>query len=380
MNGGTRSYELAKSLIENGHSVTVVTSIKVNQIYKPKEVDGILIKWLSVPYDNRYGFTKRIIAFVKFVILSSYYTLFSKYDLIYCTSTPLTIGLPALIAKIVRGKKFIFEVRDVWPEIPIAMGVIRNHTIITLLKKFANIIYKYSSHIITLSVDMKREILKYNVPEEKITVIENGSRSENFKYQEIKRKSFIKSHNINPSAKILIYPGAFGYVNDLSYLVNLASKFSQSELIFILIGEGIDKDRIISLAKENNLLNKNLFILNGVAKKEIYELISISDFLISTVADIEELSMNSANKFFDGLRAGKCVLVNHGGWQEEFLRRSKSGISLSRDLQTASITLRKIINTESYKEMGRNALENSDCFEFVNLSNKLLNVINAHGK
>lgn len=377
MNGSTRSLEISKALIKNGYEVEMITATRSNQKEFPTNYQGINIKWISAPYGNELGFYKRILMFFKYVLKASYYSLTKDYDIIYCTSTPLTIGIPALISKYFRHKKFIFEARDIWPEIPISMDIIKNKWLIICLKKLAFYCYNKSEFIVTLSVDMKSEILKnYNIENDKIIIAENGSKSLFFNQNDDFKKQFLKKHKIPFNRKILLYPGAFGYVNEVSYLAHLANYFKE-EINFVIIGSGIEREKIKDIAKSNQTLNRNFFILDPVPKKEIFNIISISDFLISTVADIPALNQNSANKFFDGLRAGKCVLINHGGWQQDFLEKTKSGIRLSRNLDKSYKQLMDLVENPILLEgIKKNSLNNSKSFEISEITNKIINNIN----
>ena len=133
---GTRSYQFAKALIDKGHKVTVVcgsydvadTGLKGNFVNCRRQgvVDGIEVVELELHYSNKLGFIKRAWQFVKFSILACKEVVSNKPDLVFCTSTPLTIGIPGIFAKFFCRKPFIFEVRDLWPELPKAMGVIKN--------------------------------------------------------------------------------------------------------------------------------------------------------------------------------------------------------------------------------------------------------------
>lgn len=368
-NGSTRSLEIALGMISAGHEVEIITGTKVGQKDFPRIYRGIKITWISTPYSNNLSFQKRIFIFLKYLFISSYYVLIKSYDLIYATSTPLTIGIPPLISKFIRKKEFFFEVRDVWPEIPHSMGLLRGKLIYKSLRFLASTCYDNSYLIIALSPDMKSEIL-INYPrvnDSKIIIAENGSKESYFNSSISIREKF----QVNKDSKIVIYPGAFGIVNDVSYVVKLAKHF-KNEITFILIGDGILKKSVIEEAKLNFTLNRNLFILDSLPKKDIFEIIGSSDMLISTVADIPKLEQNSANKFFDGLRAGKAILINHGGWQEEFLKKNNCGIRLSRNLHQASKQIKSIIENESLlNTMKLNARNCSEKFEIINI-NKII--------
>lgn len=377
MNGSTRSLEISKALIKQGYEVEMITATRSTQKEFPSNYLGIKINWLNAPYGNELSFYKRILMFFKYVYKASYYSLTKDYDLIYCTSTPLTIGIPALLAKFFRKKKFIFEARDIWPEIPVAMKIIKNKWIIRCLRKLAFLCYDKSEFIITLSVDMKSEILKnYNIETNKIVIAENGSKSTFFIENNNFKKQFINKYKLPVNSKILLYPGALGYVNEVSYLANLANYFKE-EISFVIIGSGIEKEKIENIVKTNLTLNRNFFLLDPVPKKDIFDIISISDFLISTVAEIPALNQNSANKFFDGLRAGKCVLINHGGWQQDFLESTKSGVRLSRDLNKAYKQLTNLIqNPTKLEELKKNSFNSSGGFEISVITDKIIHRIN----
>ena len=129
---GTRVYEFTKKWVERGHKVIVVTSvysksdIKATKFLETQEVDGIIVKIINVTIDNKQSFLKRIYTFLVYSFFSIFYAFTLKCDLVISSSGPITVGIPGLIAKIFRGKKFIFEVRDLWPEGPIELGVLKN--------------------------------------------------------------------------------------------------------------------------------------------------------------------------------------------------------------------------------------------------------------
>lgn len=162
---GTRSYEFARRWVKEGHSVTMLTTtaqLTPDDISKAKgvfvkkfAVDGINVTAISVSYQQNMGVIKRCAAFATFMAAASLFVIFCKnYDIIYATSTPLTVGIPALVAKWLRRKRFVFEVRDQWPEVPIELGFIRNSILQKCLLKLENIIYRNAAAIVALSPGM----------------------------------------------------------------------------------------------------------------------------------------------------------------------------------------------------------------------------------
>ena len=128
--GGTRSYEMATELIRQGHAVTMVCgeSVKLNLPTQKKNisrgnVDAIDVIQIALSYSNKDSLLIRAISFIRFAIQGIQIALKEKYDIIFATSTPLTVGIPGIAAKIFRKKIFIFEVRDLWPELPKALGL-----------------------------------------------------------------------------------------------------------------------------------------------------------------------------------------------------------------------------------------------------------------
>lgn len=343
--GATRSYDLAKSFFDTGHPVIVITSTS-NPIHRTKkrwsvvEKDGLSVHYLYLPYDNRMSYGKRMIVFVQFIYFASLKLINLDCDILLATSTPLTIGIPALIKKWKHKTPFIFEVRDVWPEAVIAIGAIRNKFAQNLLYKLESKIYKTASAIVPLSADMKKSIIsRYpdmcdNKP---VVVIENIS--ETSRFSKIKKSTILENIiGYEPRFSIL-YAGTFGRVNGIDYIIDLAEKTKvlDSSIVFILIGEGAMKEEVINYANERKVLNRNVFILDSVPKQELPMWYSNVEMGSSFVIPIKELWANSANKFFDTLAASRPILINHEGWQAEVIRSDKLGYVLPEVLRDEDV-------------------------------------------
>lgn len=326
--GGTRPYDLAISFVKQGIDVTILTSDvsgNANKKWSLIKQDGLTIYRLNCPYDNEMGFFRRIVAFFKFFTQASIKQFSLDYDIILASSTPLTIGIPALVAKWFRNKPFIFEVRDVWPGVPIAMGYFKNSLVQKILYSLERIIYKKSSAIVPLSKGMDDNIKK-RYPNEKTFVIPNISELNRF--ASIDKKTIDIDFPVGK--KILLYAGTFGNVNGLSYVNQLARETFglDPDLWYYLVGKGKEKDTVIREAIELDVLNKNVFVFDPVKKNDLPYLYHKCTVGSSFVIDISALWDNSANKFFDTLAAQRPIVINHNGWQADIIKEKNLGYVL----------------------------------------------------
>ncbi len=145
---GTRVYEFASEWVKEGHDVTVVTSVysksdlKATKFIEDQMFDGIKVKIINVSIDNKQSFLKRIWTFIQYAVMSSWFAITLKADIVIASSGPITVGLPGLLARYIRGRKLVFETRDLWPEGAIELGIINNSTIQKIAYWFERTCYK----------------------------------------------------------------------------------------------------------------------------------------------------------------------------------------------------------------------------------------------
>jgi len=167
---GTRSYEISKRLLASGHEVTMVcgsAALSKSGLVGPffagrreGSVEGIHIIELELPYSNYHSFLSRSWTFLRFAFRSIALALRLDYDVVFATSTPLTADLPGIAARWLRRKPFVFEVRDLWPELPRAMGVIRNPLVLWMMDWLELVAYFSSHHCIALSPGIAQGIIR----------------------------------------------------------------------------------------------------------------------------------------------------------------------------------------------------------------------------
>jgi glycosyltransferase involved in cell wall biosynthesis len=354
MNGSTRSYEQAKFLVQRGHHVTMITSDRSGNAKRTINncVDGISVFWIPVKYSNNMSFLRRIISFVRFSIFASYYSATIKSDIILASSTPLTIIIPAVVSKYINKSKLLFEVRDLWPALPVAMGALKNKFTIGMASWLERFAYSKSDSIVALSPGMKQGIVDVGVNPDKITVIPNACDLELFHHYTEPQfpETLISILQWVKMKPVVLYTGTFGYMNDLSYVVNLAYELrkKKSDIQFILVGDGVEYQKISDLALDKGLLGVNFHVHSSLPKIMIPALYAKATVAASFVAPIKVAEANSANKFFDALAAGKPVLVNHGGWLSKMINEFECGITLhGLDFSKSACHLMDVLNNQS---------------------------------
>ena len=321
--GAVRSYHLAKGLVEAGHSVELITGYDGHS-YDQQWIDGIKVHYLPVAYDQKFSFWKRIWAFWAFVNQSKkLIQKISRPDLLYVTSTPLSIGWIGLWAKRKLALPYIFEVRDLWPEAPIQVGAIRNPILIGFLKKLEKRIYAQSMRLVALSPGIAAHLKKIT-PEKEVALIPNFADLETF-FPKEKNVILNQDLQLNPGLTIA-YTGALGKVNAVDELVDLAhlAQIRGKSWNFLIMGDGSEKSDLIKKSEKLNL--KNIHFLPFGPKKQVNEVLSLADWAWISFAHFPVLKTNSPNKFFDALAAGKPILVNHKGWVYDLVKTHQIGI------------------------------------------------------
>lgn len=333
---GIRSYEMARRLIARGHEVTMVCGsysagkTGLDQPFKHGMrrglVDGIDVVELDLSYANSDGLLKRSWTFAKFALRSIGLALTEKYDLVFATTTPLTAGIPGIFARWLRGKPFLFEVRDLWPELPRAMGVIRNPLVLWALSALEWSSYHSANRLIGLSPGIVEGIAERGIPLDRITLVPNGCDLGIF--SSVTEKWAPKS--VPDSDLIAIFAGTHGKANGLDAVLDAAVALKsrgRADIKFVLIGNGKLKPDLMERARRQNL--DNVIFLDPVNKTKLAQLMARADIGLQVLADVPAFYFGtSPNKFFDYIAAGKPVLNNYPGWLAEMITESKCGFAV----------------------------------------------------
>lgn len=361
MAGGTRSYEMARRLVEAGHEVHMITTDRTPSgrrgWYTTVEA-GIEVHWLPVPYDNRMSYRQRLAAFSAFALQAGPRAARVGGDVVFATSTPLTIALPAVYASKRLGLPMVFEVRDLWPEVPIAMGALRGPVATGAARWLERFAYRNAARIVALSPGMAAGVVRAGYPAERVQVIPNGADLDVFRPDEAAARAFRASYPWLQDRPLVLYPGSLGRINGVDYLARLAAAVRDEapEVRFLVIGAGIEQEKVVATARDLGVLDVNFFMFGRLPKRSMPAAFAAATVTTSLVIDLEATWANSANKFFDGLASGTPVAINHGGWQAELLEEADAGLVLPREIGAARARLLEALRSPEWlRRAGRNA-------------------------
>jgi glycosyltransferase involved in cell wall biosynthesis len=333
---GIRSYGMSRCLLARGHEVTLICGSYLGSdtgIVGPfmngqrrGVVDGIKVIELELPYANADGFVRRASTFFKYVLRGLKLVFTEKYDLVFATTTPLTAGIPGIVARWLRNKPFIFEVRDLWPELPKAMGVITNPFILGLMSVLEWVSYHSAHHVIALSPGIAKGIAKRGIAWDKISLIPNGCDLDIF---DTEVKAW-RPDTISDTDLLVLFAGTHGIANGLDSVLDAASEVRSRgihEIKFLFVGQGKLKQSLIDRAIGEGL--DNVIFHEPVNKKRLAGLMSSTDVGLQILANIPVFYYGtSPNKFFDYISAGLPVLNNYPGWLAELINDNGCGFSV----------------------------------------------------
>jgi glycosyltransferase involved in cell wall biosynthesis len=344
--GGTRSFEMARRLVAAGHEVNLLTtSAMLGSGWAPgrgwhvHDIEGIRLHVTASEYSNMQPFRRRLSAFFRFAWQAARRMEHLAADLIFASSTPLTVGIPAVIGARRQDVPMVFEVRDLWPEIPIAIGALRNRFAIAAARALESWVYRHAVRIVALSPGMAEGIAARGYPRDRIAVIPNAADLGIFAVDRKRREEVRHRYPWLGERPLVLYAGTIGIINAVEYMVRLAADAAERapDIRFLIIGEGNRGEAVAELAGRLGVLDRNLFILPPMPKLEVAAFVAAADISLSLVAPIEPLWRNSANKLFDAMAAGTAIAINYGGWQAEIIRGAGAGIVLDpHDVGSAS--------------------------------------------
>lgn len=345
--GAIRSWYLAQGLADKGFEVAIITGGRTNKVI---EYDGFTVHYIQNNYHHSKGNLDRIVAFLAFMFKAYWLAAtLPKPDLLYVTSTPLTVVIPALLLKWTKGIPFIFEVRDLWPEAPIALGIIKQPMVKYLAFQLAKVGYIEAEAVVALSHDIKVAIqnLLKDLP---VEVIPNIADIDYFNNEV----------DIEKQAPLTIgYFGTMGLANGITQVIPLLLALQNqfpNQWRFVFSGEGNEKASFLRMVSDVGLTDR-VIEWPQTNKDGIKQYLVQCHFTyVSFNQTAPILSSGSPNKFFDSLAAGVPVILNFKGWLNELVTKNQLGFyqSSTNATELAGQIITLFILDKEYKQVQNN--------------------------
>lgn len=365
--GHTRHFEMGKYLKECGHELVIVASdlnyqtghrtVERRGLYAEQNFDGVrVLRSYIYPAIHRSYFW-RVIAFFSFMFSSILTAMRVKdVDLVLGTTPPIFQAVSAWVVATLRHKPFLLEVRDLWPEFGISMGVLKNPIIIALSRWLEMFLYKRATHILVNSPAYREYMLTKGVPANKVTYIPYGTDVDMFN-PSIDGSSIRKELGLEGKF-VVLYAGALGQANDIDTLLRAAERLKQEkDISFVLFGDGKERTRLESEAKNKNL--HNVIFAGTRPKRDMPLIVASADACLAILQDIPAFRTTYPNKVFDYMAAGRASIIVIDGITRELIESSQGGVFVkpADDAMLAQKILGLARNPEKVKEMGANARE-----------------------
>lgn len=335
----TRSYEMSRALLRAGHRVSMICGLSernanvLNHDQRVSEtlVDGIRVYCIAAQYASRMNFYQRLWSFANFALTAGKVAGGLDGDLVFATSTPLTVGIPGMWAARKLRVPFVFEVRDLWPELAVAVGVLKNPVLIWCARQLELKTYRSADRIIALSPGMREGIIKAGYPAERVTMIPNGCDLDLFRPS---NEPLNDQRFGAPDDFRLVFTGAHGIANGLHAVLDAAAELKRRGVRgvrFVFIGHGQLKPQLMARSRAEGL-DELVSWVDPIPKSELAQILPRLDVGMMILKNVPAFYYGtSPNKFFDYLACGLPVLNNYPGWLADMIGQHKIGRAVPPD-------------------------------------------------
>lgn len=357
-----RTSKMAYFLKKQGHNVTVLTGMPSYptgilpkkyhwKLYCKEKIDDIdVLRTYEYPAPNQ-GVFKRLFNNFTFLISALIAILIiPKYDIVIVSSPPFLGGIAGLLAKQIWGAKFIFDVRDLWPDAAIELGFLHQVWLIKILKFLEMRYYKVADFILTATPSIKKDIIDKGIPENKVITLLNSVDTAVFKPLMSEREPYGFSKN----DFVIAYTGNMGAAQGLETTIEAAKLLRKhSNIKFLFVGEGEEKEKLVDMAKGNN----NIIFLPEKDREEIIKIINVSNIGNISLAKNKIFQQAIPSKTLEYFACGKPVIAGVSGTLKEIINESDAGVIYDvrnpKDLANKVLALSK--KSILIKKMGHNA-------------------------
>jgi glycosyltransferase involved in cell wall biosynthesis len=368
-----RAAELSKHWVQQGNEVSVLTGFpnhptgvvppayrkKMRRLVACEHCEGVdVVRTWLLPFPNRRAY-ERMLNYSSFCVSAASTGLFlSRPDVVIATSPQLLVGLSGWWLARCKRIPFVFEVRDLWPESLAAVGVGKENSILhRFLSGIAGFLYRQCDRVVVVTPAFEDHLVKYwHVPREKISVIENGVETQQFTPG---LASELRTELDVEEKFVVSYIGTMGMAHGLETILEAAAQLQQGvpEIVFLMMGEGAEKDRITALSRQRGL--NNVRFIGQQPREKVPAYISASDVCLVPLKKSELFKTVIPTKMLEFMSCARPVILGVDGQARGILDEARAGLAIEPENSAAlaNAICYLAANRETAKEMGRSGRE-----------------------
>jgi len=364
--GGTRHFELARFARSRGHAITIVASdlsylsgkkhVNTHELVAHQEVEGIQVLRAYTYPSLHQSFVWRIVSFLSFMFTSVWAGLRAgPVDVVMGTSPPIFQAFSAWLVAFLKRKPLLLEIRDLWPDFAVDMGVLKNPLLIRASLWLEMFLYRRASRIVVNSPAYRLNIIAKGIPESKISLIPNGVDPSMFDPAE--NGAAVRQQWKLGKAVVVLYAGALGMANDIPTILRAAQLTKDNnDIIWVFAGDGKERAKLEAMARNLGLEHSTLFT-GARPKAEMKQFMGAADICIATLRNIPMFKTTYPNKVFDYMAAGRPTVLGIDGVIREVIESAEGGVFVQPgDAKALAEAVRLLaINPELRKRQGEMA-------------------------
>lgn len=324
-----------------GHRVTVVTGFPNHphgiipeeyrgKIFRREVQDGLTVLRSYVYAAPNKGFGRRIVNYLSFMISGMISAIFRSgaQDVVIATSPQFFVAIAGYVVSIFKNARFIFEVRDVWPEEIVAVGAMKRGFVIKVLERIEMFLYRRASLIVAVAQGTIDILTARGIDPKKIVLVPNGVDYETFSSADDDH-AIRDQHNLNGHF-LVSYIGTHGMAHNLQTVLNAANRLRQRDDIrFLFVGDGADKANLVANSAEMKL--ENVTFVPQQSRNRIADYYAASDLCLVPLRQADLFTKNIPSKIYEVMASGKPILIGAKGESRRLVEFAQAGIAVEPD-------------------------------------------------
>ncbi len=294
-----------------------------NKLFQSEKQHGISVLRVWSYITANKGFLKRSLDYISFAASAVVASLFCKADVIVATSPQFFCACAGYVVSRLKGKPWVFELRDLWPESIKAVGAMKQNRIIDFLHKLELFLYKKADLIVVVTDSFKENLVSRGISEDKIKIIKNGVQKE--KFSPVQKDQILLKELGLENKKILLYAGTIGMAHAIDFIVKSAPELKEfKDLHIIIMGAGAEQEKIKKIYEE--VKPENLTLLPAVSREEMPRYLSLADYALVNLRKSDTFKTVLPSKIFESACMGIPIVLGVEGEAKKLIEDYGAGI------------------------------------------------------